>query len=155
MGSRGSNWKREKNSASSLIPSLTPPPIQHHNAAIWVALQIRGESEGYAKWNKVKYTGNQQWRGENQDSNQWYETKGRCKQPTGTEWRNKNSKKMRRALAGVAQWIEHGLQTKGLLVRFPVRAHAWVAGQVPSGGFVRGNHTLMFLYLYFSFPSPL
>ena len=53
-------------------------------------------------------------------------------------------------LAGVAQWIEHGLQTKGSLVRFPVRAHAWVAGQVPSGGHVRGNHILMFLSLFFS-----
>ena len=29
-------------------------------------------------------------------------------------------------LAGVPQWTES-------LVRFPVRAHAWVAGQVPSG----------------------
>ena len=38
------------------------------------------------------------------------------------------------ALAGVAQWIELGLRTKGSPVRFPVRAHAWVAGQVPSGG---------------------
>ena len=47
------------------------------------------------------------------------------------------------ALAGIAQWIECGLRTKGLLVRFPVRAHAWVAGQAPSGG----NHTLMFLSL--------
>ena len=26
------------------------------------------------------------------------------------------------------------LQSKGLLVQFPVRVHAWVAGQVPSGG---------------------
>ena len=43
------------------------------------------------------------------------------------------------------------LQTKGSPVRFPVRARAWVAGQVPSRGCVRGNHTLMFL----SFPSPL
>ena len=59
------------------------------------------------------------------------------------------------ALAGVAQWIEHGLQTKGALVRFPVGAHAWVAGQVPSGGHVRGNHTLMFPCLSFSLPSPL
>ena len=39
--------------------------------------------------------------------------------------------------------------------RFPVRAHAWVVGQVPSGGCVRGNHTLMFLFLSFSLPSPL
>ena len=36
-------------------------------------------------------------------------------------------------LAGVAQWIEHQMQTKGLLVPFPFRAHAWVVGQVPSG----------------------
>ena len=44
-----------------------------------------------------------------------------------------------------------GLQTKGLPVWFPVRAHAWVAGQVPNKGHIRGNHTLMFLSL--SFPS--
>ena len=36
------------------------------------------------------------------------------------------------ALAGVAQWIEHGLQTKGSPVQFLFRAHAWVVGQVPS-----------------------
>ena len=54
------------------------------------------------------------------------------------------------AVAGVAQWIECGLQTKGSLVRFPVRAHAWVAGQVPSGGHMTGNHTLMFLSLFLS-----
>ena len=28
--------------------------------------------------------------------------------------------------------LNTGLQTKGSLVWFPVRAHAWVAGQVPS-----------------------
>ena len=48
-----------------------------------------------------------------------------------------------------------GLQTKGSPVRFPVRAHAWVAGLVPSWGHMRGNHTLMFLSLSFSFPAPL
>ena len=36
------------------------------------------------------------------------------------------------------------LQTKGLLVQFLVRAYAWAAGQVPSWGCTRGNHTLMF-----------
>ena len=51
--------------------------------------------------------------------------------------------------------LSTGLRTKGLLVRFPVRAHAWVADQVPGGGGVRSNHTLMFLSLSFSFPSPL
>ena len=47
------------------------------------------------------------------------------------------------------------LWTKRSLVRFPVRAHACVAGQVPSGGRARGNHTLMFLSLSLSFSSPL
>ena len=46
-----------------------------------------------------------------------------------------------------------GLRTKGLSVRFPVRAHAWVADQVPSRGCMKGKHTLMFLS--FSLPSPL
>ena len=59
------------------------------------------------------------------------------------------------ALAGVPHWIECGLRTKGLSVRFSVGAQAWVAGQVPSGGHIRDNHTLMFLSLSFSHPSPL
>ena len=37
----------------------------------------------------------------------------------------------------------------------PVRAHAWVASQVPSRGRTRGNHTLMSLSLSFSLPSLL
>ena len=48
-------------------------------------------------------------------------------------------------LAGVAQWIERRLRTKRLLVQFPVRAHAWVAGRVSSRGCARSNHTLIFL----------
>ena len=62
------------------------------------------------------------------------------------------------ALAGVTQWISGlsaGLRTKGLLVRFPVRARAWVSGKVPSRRHMRDNHTLMFLSLYFSLPSPV
>ena len=51
--------------------------------------------------------------------------------------------------------LSAGLKTKQSLVQFPVWAHAWVAGQVPSRGCVRGNHTLMFLSLSFSLPSPL
>ena len=47
--------------------------------------------------------------------------------------------------------LSAGLWTKGSLVQFPVR----VAGQVPSRGHSRGNHTLMFLSLSFSLPSPL
>ena len=37
--------------------------------------------------------------------------------------------------------LSSGLQTKGSPVRFPVSAHARVAGQVPSRGHLRGNHT--------------
>ena len=50
--------------------------------------------------------------------------------------------------------LSNGLQSKGLLLRSPVRAHAWVAGWIPSWGSMRGNHTLMFLSLFLSpFPS--
>ena len=48
--------------------------------------------------------------------------------------------------------LSASLQTKGLPVPFPVRAHAWVAGHVPSGERVRGKHTLMFLSLFLSLP---
>ena len=54
------------------------------------------------------------------------------------------------ALAGVAQWI--GLRTKGLLVWFPVRAHAWVADQVPVGGVWEATTHWCFSP---SLPSPL
>ena len=51
--------------------------------------------------------------------------------------------------------LSTGLRSKRSLVQFPVRAHAWGAGQVPDRGNMRGNHTLMFLSLSFSLPSPL
>ena len=51
--------------------------------------------------------------------------------------------------------LSAGLQTKGSLVQFPIRAHAWVAGWVPGGRHVRDNHTLTFPSLSFSLPSPL
>ena len=51
--------------------------------------------------------------------------------------------------------LSASLQPKGSLVQFPVRPHAWVAGQVPSGELMRGNHTLMIPALSFSCPSPL
>ena len=44
--------------------------------------------------------------------------------------------------------LSAGLRTKGSPVGFPVRAHAWVAGQVPSRGRVRGNHTDVSLPLF-------
>ena len=42
--------------------------------------------------------------------------------------------KLKSALAGVAQWIESGLRTKGPPDPFPVRAHAWVVAGSPVGG---------------------
>ena len=50
-----------------------------------------------------------------------------------------------KALAGVPQWLGASLQIKGLPVQFPVRTHAWVAGQVPSrGACERQPHTDVF-----------
>ena len=46
-------------------------------------------------------------------------------------------------------------EPKGRWFNSQSRAHAWVAGQVPSRGYMRGNHSLMFLCLSFSFPFPL
>ena len=61
-------------------------------------IATRGKNEGYAKGNKEKYKGNQQWREGNWDSDQWFGPKGRNAHSTRTEWRNKNSKKMKRGL---------------------------------------------------------
>ena len=51
--------------------------------------------------------------------------------------------------------LSASLKTKGSPVQFPVEAHAWVVGQVSGEGHTIGKHTLMFLSLSFSFPSPL
>ena len=67
-------------------------------------------------------------------------------------------KKKKKNLQAWLVWLSElsaGLQTKGSVVRFPIRAHAWVAGQVPSRGRMRGNHSLMLLPLSFSLPSSL
>ena len=70
-------------------------------------------------------------------------------------WKSSTSQDGVSAVAGVDQWIGCALRTKGSLVRFPVKAHTCVMGQIPSGGHVRGTHTLMFLSLSFSLLSPL
>ena len=58
-------------------------------------------------------------------------------------------------MVGVAQWIEHGPVNQRVGVRFPVRTHASVMGQIPRRGRMRGNHTLMFLSLPPSLPLSL
>ena len=65
-----------------------------------------------------------------------------------------NIKKERKPWLVWLSGLSTGLRTKGSLVGFPVRAHAWVVGQVPSRGCTRGNHTRMFSpYLSPSFLS--
>ena len=44
-----------------------------------------------------------------------------------------------RALAGVAQWTKYQPENGKVSGSISVRAHAWVASQVPSWGHVRGN----------------
>ena len=50
--------------------------------------------------------------------------------------------------------LSAGLRTEGSLVRFPVRAHAWGAGQVPSKG-AHEKQPHIDVSLSFSFPSHL
>ena len=57
--------------------------------------------------------------------------------------------KVHQALASVAH-----LQTKRLLVQFPVRVHSWVVGQILHWVPVSGNLS-MFLSLSFSLPLSL
>ena len=60
------------------------------------------------------------------------------------------------AVAGMAQCTEcqPANQKVRSPVRFPVRAHVWAVGQVPSRRHGRENCTLMVLSLSFSFPFP-
>ena len=44
------------------------------------------------------------------------------------------------------------LQTKKLLVWFPVRAHAWVASQIPDWGHARGNCSMFLSHIGVSLP---
>ena len=60
-------------------------------------------------------------------------------------------RKKKKFTAGEAQWIELRPANP---IQVPERALAWVAGQVLRRS-IRGNHTLMFLSLCFSLPSPL
>ena len=58
-------------------------------------------------------------------------------------------------LVWLSRGLSRGLRIKELLLPFPVRARAWVVGQVPSRGSMRGNHTLMFFSLSPSLPLSL
>ena len=57
-------------------------------------------------------------------------------------------------LVGLSE-LSIGMWTKGSLVRFPIRALAWVVDQAPSRARTRDIYTLMFLSLPFPLHSPL
>ena len=63
---------------------------------------------------------------------------------------------LRKALAGVAQWIEYWPVKLGVAGSIPSQGTCLGCGQGPQwGAYSRGNHTLIFLSLSFSLPSPL
>ena len=64
------------------------------------------------------------------------------------------SKTEMKALAGVAQWIEHGPANQRVTGSIPSQGTCLGCRPSPQWGCVRSNHTLMFLALSFSFPSP-
>ena len=62
---------------------------------------------------------------------------------------------LKRQMSSQLVWLSGlsaSLRIKGSPVPFPVRAHAWVVGQVPNRGHTRGNHTLCFSHCLSPFP---
>ena len=104
-----------------------------------------------ANWYNYKLIISSEWKNPRQKEHQerMVPINTKCKQ-SAQEPPSLSLIKSKSALAGIAQWIEHGLGTKGSPVWFSARAHAWIVGQVPSGGHVRGNHTSVFLSLSLS-----
>ena len=66
-----------------------------------------------------------------------------------------NNKIQYSALAGVAQWIEHQPANQSVTGLIPSQGTCLGCRPGPSWGCTRGKHTLMFLSLSFSLPSPL
>ena len=59
------------------------------------------------------------------------------------------------ALASVAQWVERWPVNRKVSSSIPgVRAHAWVEGQVPGWGRMKGNRSIFLLHINVSLPSP-
>ena len=56
------------------------------------------------------------------------------------------------ALTGVAQLVGSHPTKQKVEVHFLVRAHAWVLGQVPSGGHARGNQWMFLSHIHVTLP---
>ena len=71
------------------------------------------------------------------------------------QWQQMGSKLLKRPWLVWLSGLSGSLRTKGLPVQFLVRADAWVVGQVPSWGHVRGNQSYMDVSLPLSPSLPL
>ena len=71
----------------------------------WLSLAKKMKEQIKDTPNEIKQNiqGTQQWREGNQDSKQWFGTKGKNKYPMGTEWINKNSKMWRESYKPLGQ----------------------------------------------------
>ena len=56
------------------------------------------------------------------------------------------------SLAGAAHWIECQSANQKVAGSVLIRAHAWVAGQVPGWGHVRGNQLMFLSHINVSLP---
>ena len=75
--------------------------------------------------------------------------------PRGTRMGKLSSQEKETTLAVWLTGVSTGLQIKRLQVRLPVRVHAWVVGQAPSLGRVRGNLSMYLSHIRVSLsPSP-
>ena len=64
--------------------------------------------------------------------------------------------KMWETCPGVAQWVGHCPANRNVASSIPHQATAWVAGQVPGWGCVRGNQVMFLCHIdVFSLLSPL
>ena len=73
----------------------------------------KGRSEGYAKWNKEKYTEKQKWRKANQDSNQHVGAEGRNNHSTRTNEETRIQKNKEKLICPGQLWMFQHLNHKG------------------------------------------
>ena len=98
----GQNSRKKKTLSDKEIDNLSDADFKTLKIRMFTEMIELGcklkEEIGYTKWNKGKYTGNQKGKETRIQIND-LKQKRRNKHPTGTEWKNKNSKKkIRRGL---------------------------------------------------------
>ena len=92
----------EKELSNEEIANLSDAEFKHtgnQDVQKWLSeyrYKIKEEVKAIQSEIKEKYTGNQQRRDGNRDSNQWFGAEGRNEYSTKTERRNKNAKKKKK-----------------------------------------------------------